>query len=86
MFKINNRNTRERCEIRSKLTITRNNKHENNVIDVVLVFLLLILNIFYTSFSSVSIVNFEQVNVSWDTPLKLLYQFMSAAKVAIISK
>ena len=39
-------------------------KHHNNVIGVVLVFLLLILNIFYT-FSSAFIVDFEQVNVSW---------------------
>ena len=38
-------------------------KNENDVIDVVLVFLLLTLNIFYTFFS-VSIVYFEQVNVS----------------------
>ena len=35
------------------------------VIDVVLLFLLLTLNI-YTTFSSVSIVGFEQVNVGWD--------------------
>ena len=43
MFKVNNRNTRARCEICSKLTM----------------------NIFHT-FSSVSIVNFEHVNVGWD--------------------
>ena len=41
MFKVNNRNTRKRCEICSKLTIK-------------------------TPFSSVSIVNFEQVNADWD--------------------
>ena len=35
-----------------------------DVSDVVLVFLLLILNIFHTFFS-VSIVDFEQVNVCW---------------------
>ena len=34
---------------------------------VVLVFLLLTLNIFHT-FSSAFIVDFEQVNVSWDIP------------------
>ena len=41
-----------------------NNKNTRNVIDVVLVFLLLTLNIFHT-FSSVSIADFEQVNISW---------------------
>ena len=51
----------KKCEICSKLTI----KHQNNVIDVILMFLLLTMNIFHT-FSSVSIVDFEQVNVSWD--------------------
>ena len=37
LFKVNNRRIRERCEICSKLTI----KHQNDVNDVVLVFLLL---------------------------------------------
>ena len=40
-------------------------KHQNNVIDVVLLFLLLALTDF-ASFSSIYIVDFEQVNVSWD--------------------
>ena len=43
-FKFNNRSIRKRCEICSKLTI----KHQNNVNDAVLVFLLLTLNIFHT--------------------------------------
>ena len=43
------------------LKITR---HENDVNDIVLVFLLLTLNIFH-SFFSASIVDFEQVNVCW---------------------
>ena len=51
----NNRNTRKRNQIYSKLTIK---------IDVVLVFLLLTLNIFHTFFG-VPIVDFEQVTVSW---------------------
>ena len=38
-------------------------KHQNDVSDFVLVFLLLTLNIFYTFFSDF-IVDFEQVNVS----------------------
>ena len=40
LLKVSNRNTRKRCEICSKLT-------NKNVIDVVLVFLLLTLNIFH---------------------------------------
>ena len=44
----------------SKLAI----KHQNDVTDVVLVFLLLTLNIFH-KFSNVSIVDFEQVNITW---------------------
>ena len=52
MFKVNNKNTKTTS---------------NNVIDVVLVFFLLTLNIFRI-FSSVSIVDFEQVNVSWEGP------------------
>ena len=49
------------CEICSKSTITTT----NDVIDVVLAFLLLTLNIFQIFFS-VSIADFEQVIVSWD--------------------
>ena len=43
------------------------NKFKVDIIDVALVFLLLILNMFLTA--SVSIVDFEQVNVSWDLSL-----------------
>ena len=39
-------------------------KHQNDVIEMVLLFLLLTLNIFYTFFC-VSVVVFEQINVSW---------------------
>ena len=51
-FKVNNRRTRKRCEICSKLTL----KHQNDVSDVVQLFLLLIM---------LTIVDFDQVNVSW---------------------
>ena len=47
-FKVNNRNPGKRCEICSKLTL----KHQNDVSDVVLLFLLLIL---------LTIVDFDQV-------------------------
>ena len=46
LFKVNNRKTRKRCEICSKLTM----KIPERRPDVVLVFLLLILNIFHTFF------------------------------------
>ena len=52
MFTVNHKNT-------SKLTI----KLQNDTTDVVLVFLLLTLNIFHT-FSSLSIVDFDQLNVN----------------------
>ena len=60
LFKVEKRNTRKRCEICSKLTIT----YITIIIDVILVFLMLTLNIFQT-FSGVSIVDFERLNVSW---------------------
>ena len=53
MFKVNNRNTRTWCEICSKLTMKTPERRQAS--------LLLTLNIFHT-FSSVFIVNFEQVN------------------------
>ena len=46
MFKVNNRNTRPRCEICSKLTIKTSERR-------------------YWRRSSVSVVNFEQVNGGW---------------------
>ena len=60
LFKVNNRNTRKRHEISSKLTIRKPEQRQWRL----LIFLLLTLNIF-TTFSSVSIIDFEQVNVSW---------------------
>ena len=60
LFQVNNRNTKKRCEICSQLTI----KYQNDVIDVVLVFLYLTLNIFLTLFYIFSVADFEQVNVS----------------------
>ena len=59
LLKVNNRNTRTRCEICSKLTI-----HQNDDNGVILVSLLLTLNIF-TPCSSVSIVNFQHVIAGW---------------------
>ena len=47
-------------------------KHQNDVNDVVMVFLLLTLNIFDT-FLSDSIIDFEQVNVSWEEPFVTLF-------------
>ena len=56
MFKANNKNNRT----------TYLTPH------VILVFLLLVLNIFYTHFSSVFVVDFEQVNVIWIGNLNLM--------------
>ena len=61
MFKVNNRNTRARCEICSKLT----ERHLKDAIGFILVSLLLTLRILHLWFSF-SIVNFEQVNVGWE--------------------
>ena len=47
MFKVNNRNTRTRCELCSKLTIKT---PQNDAIGVVLVSLLLTLNVFHSLF------------------------------------
>ena len=52
LFKVNNRNTRKSYEICSKLTIKTPERHQW-------------LWTYFTAFSSVSIVDFEQVNVSW---------------------
>ena len=55
LFKVKNRNTRKRCEIRSKLTIkTPKRRHKNTRTKS-----------YITPFSSAPIVNFAKVNVSW---------------------
>ena len=59
LFKVNNTTTRKRCQIPSKLIV----KTPNDVYHVVLIFLLLTWT-YFTPFSSASIVDFEQVNVS----------------------
>ena len=63
LFKVNNGNTRKKCEICSLLTLKTTERRRTG--DVVLVFLLY-LRTYFTSFSSAFIVDFEQVNVSWD--------------------
>ena len=63
-----------------KVTIKTLQKGVKLVDDVVLLLLLLTLNIFHTFFSSVSIVDFEQVNVSLgssSTIIKLITIFTS---------
>ena len=52
-------------EIGEKFVQSQPKKHQNEVNGVVLVFFLLALNIFHF-FSSVSFVDFAQVNVSWE--------------------
>ena len=58
MFKGNNRDTRESCEICSKLTMKTPERRHLRLSGVFIVN-------FEHIFSSISIVNFEQVNVSW---------------------
>ena len=69
MFKVNNRNTRARCEIYLKLTIKLPEwRHwcSSGIFFVNFEHFLSILNIFHTFYcSSVSIVNFQPVNTHW---------------------
>ena len=60
LFIVNNRNTRKRCGICSKLTI----KYQSNVNNVLLLMFLLLTSKNFTPLSRVSIVDFEQVNIS----------------------
>ena len=72
LYKFNNRNTRKRYEIYSKLTIKipkRCQWHRKDVKDVVLVSILLAL-IFHT-FSGISFVDFEQADVEMFSGLYL---------------
>ena len=57
LFKLNNRNTIKRCEIYSKLTIKTPERQCRR-------FGVFILN--FEHISSTSIVDFKQVNISWD--------------------
>ena len=75
LFKFNNRNTRKRCEICSMLSI----KTAEQCYWLVLVFLLLTLNIFHT-FSSISIVEVEQVNMSWVFETKIIIKRLAICK------
>ena len=62
MLEINNGNIKKRCEICLKVTIMTLKR----CYDVTLVPLLLTLNIFYFFFQ-VSVIDFEQVNICWET-------------------
>ena len=64
IFKVNNRNTRARCEICSKLTIKTPEPRQWRGSSVLIV-------TYFTPCSSIVIVNFEQVNVGWKRPLFL---------------
>ena len=60
LLKVNNRNTRTRCEICSKLTIKIPERRQCRRSGI------FILNFtYFTPCSSVSIVKFEQVNAGW---------------------
>ena len=68
LFRVNNSNTRKRCEICSKLTIKSPQRRST-------VFIVNFEHVshLFTPFSSVSTVGFEQVNICWVPP----YQFMN---------
>ena len=61
LFQVNNKSTRKRCEICSKLTIKTPERRQRRRSGVFIV------NSEHIShlFSSVSVIDFEQVNVSW---------------------
>ena len=69
MFKINNRNTRKRCEICLKLTIKTAERPQWRRFGVFIVNFEPI----FTSFFNISIVEFEQVNVGWISIQKSSY-------------
>ena len=63
MLKVDNRNTKTRCKICSKLTIkTREQCHQPRSGVFIVNFVT-----YFTPCSSVSIANFEQVNAGWGT-------------------
>ena len=59
MFRVNNRNTRTRCEIYRKLTIKTTKRHHRRRSGDIIVY--------FKHISSAFVVNFEKVNVSWET-------------------
>ena len=61
MFNISNSNTRAKCEIYSKLTTKTSERHNWRRSGVFIVYMLTYLK----PCSSVSIVNFEQVDAGW---------------------
>ena len=62
LFKVNNRNSRKRCEIYPKLTIKTSKRRR-----------FLLLTLCFTLFPIVSIVDFEQVNDSLKRPFRDLH-------------
>ena len=63
LLKVNNGNTRTRCEIFSKLMIKTPERH---AIGIVLVFLLLTLKAYFIPCSNVSVVSFEHAIAEWN--------------------
>ena len=61
------------------VTVKHKKQRMTCINDVVLVFLLLILNIFHTFFFSAFFVDFEQVNITWVRILLVLADYASMA-------
>ena len=76
LFKVSNRNTRKRYEKCSKLT----KKCQNDVSGLVLVFLFFWT--YFTPFSGVSVVDFEQVSVSW-VYIRMILEFHANLQTCI---
>ena len=75
MFKVNNRNTRARCEICSKLAIKIPERRLASFW-----YLYCYLLTYFTPCSSVYIVNFEQVNAGWEWNSNNPFQFFQPPK------
>ena len=74
MFKVNNRNTRTRCEICSKLTINMPERRQWRCSGIFIV------NVEHISLcSNVSIVNFEQINAAWVIALSSCFRLQAFA-------
>ena len=71
LFKVSNRNTSEKCKICSKLTIKTPKWHHWGSSGV----FFCLLWTYFTPFPSISIVGFEQVNISWVILFSLVNYF-----------
>ena len=79
MFKVNNRDTRTRCKMCSKLTIKTSERRHSGVFIVNFEHILI-------PCSSVSIVNFEQVNAGWEVTFEKVRKTPKTYKIQTVPK